>query len=716
MKRYVLIVVVVLLACAARVEATKPSPPVEATLVLANSGAGSVAVQWSGDRRAAFDGGVVRFFVRPEGSEETVAEPEEFAVFEGGESHEELSYSFEPASPGLYRVFGTFTTLTATGQRSATKSLLVDVPASGEARVTKGRLGSARDFAGPEGPVLKIDDTLKASVTEKGASFIVKATIKYTDRTYTSGAFTGTALLPVRKARIEIRDSEFIGSELVQTALTDNSGSFAVTVPNNNDGDGTGRDIFLRVVLDNSRGRVQDHFGFVFSTDSTTQNNWPGGTLDFGIRTISLVSSGPYNIYEAINRGYDYAVARGDTIPPKITAVWSVGNQDLVSNTTYFSNPEKRMYVLGDPADPDEFDDDVLLHEYGHAAMYHYSFTSAVFGAHDWDTVTNNKLAWAEGWASYYSCAARNSKFFVDHDASSFTAHNIETLNTVLSAAERKENVEGAVAGALFDIFDTPADGVDNLANGSGTIWAIFTNYIKSPLETRFRDFYNGWRAYQYPALDKVDAIMIDFGMAFAGGRVTFPNADGTILHRTKTYQIKWSGLNGTNVEIKLHNGAALQSTISASTANDGVFNWTVSAASVPLGDNYRIQIAALPSKNQYDYSDYAFTVMNAPPTLTVNGSSVAGSISGIEDTDWFVFTAASSGTYTLNSTAGTLTDGYMELYGPNSQSTFIEADDDDGTGTMPRIVRNLSPGTYYVSMQGFGELDIGTYSVRVTK
>lgn len=102
--------------------------------------------------------------------------------------------------------------------------------------------------------------------------------------------------------------------------------------------------------------------------------------------------------------------------------------------------------------------------------------------------------------------------------------------------------------------------------------------------------------------------------------------------------------------------------------------------------------------------------------TLTVNGSTVSGNISPAGDVDWYQFTATSAGTYRIETWAGTLTDNYMYLYGPNSQTTLIEEDDDDGGGNAAMIQRSLSVGTYYVKIRAYSSSGTGTYTIRVTR
>ena len=108
----------------------------------------------------------------------------------------------------------------------------------------------------------------------------------------------------------------------------------------------------------------------------------------------------------------------------------------------------------------------------------------------------------------------------------------------------------------------------------------------------------------------------------------------------------------------------------------------------------------------------------SGPPsvTLAVNSSAYLGNIATAGEADWYAFKATASGTYTITTQAGTLTDNIMNLYGPDSQTTLVESDDDDGTGNMALISRTLSPGKYYVKVFAKVVTDTGTYTIRVSR
>ena len=64
---------------------------------------------------------------------------------------------------------------------------------------------------------------------------------------------------------------------------------------------------------------------------------------------------------------------------------------------------------------PHCYDGDVILHEYGHFIMGNViGFPDDCGGSHNWVDMSNERLAYSEGWAHLFSCAARNSSQTLD--------------------------------------------------------------------------------------------------------------------------------------------------------------------------------------------------------------------------------------------------------------------------------------------------------------
>ncbi|RYZ43387.1 MAG: Ig domain-containing protein [Myxococcaceae bacterium] len=65
-----------------------------------------------------------------------------------------------------------------------------------------------------------------------------------------------------------------------------------------------------------------------------------------------------------------------------------------------------------------------------------------------------------------------------------------------------------------------------------------------------------------------------------------------------------------------------------------------------------------------------------------------------------------------FQTTAGTLTDTYLSLYGPSSTTTLIAEDNDSGVGAASYIQAYLHPGTYYATVRGNTSTQTGTYQI----
>lgn len=113
---------------------------------------------------------------------------------------------------------------------------------------------------------------------------------------------------------------------------------------------------------------------------------------------------------------------------------------------------------------------------------------------------------------------------------------------------------------------------------------------------------------------------------------------------------------------------------------------------------------------------DYGKTT-NTTGRLTV-GSSVAGNIEVVGDSDWFAVTLSAGTTYTFNlegsdTSQGTWVDPYLELY--SSVGWWVANDNDSGTG-LNSLIRYTptTSGTYYLAAGEIGIPGTGTYHLFV--
>ena len=81
---------------------------------------------------------------------------------------------------------------------------------------------------------------------------------------------------------------------------------------------------------------------------------------------------------------------------------------------------------------------------------------------------------------------------------------DLETPTWGTAGWNNGDEVEGRVAGALYDLFDERPDGLDQIAFGFAPIWTIVRT---APHEQNFAGFWSSWRAQGYNQHRAVQAI-----------------------------------------------------------------------------------------------------------------------------------------------------------------------------------------------------------------
>lgn len=101
------------------------------------------------------------------------------------------------------------------------------------------------------------------------------------------------------------------------------------------------------------------------------------------------------------------------------------------------------------------------------------------------------------------------------------------------------------------------------------------------------------------------------------------------------------------------------------------------------------------------------FSNAGATRSTTTPNPSCGGTVSNVNTRDiWFQFTAPLSGRVLIDTEAGTMTNGVMQLYtGTCAALTAVQCDNTSGPGNMPRIDRRCNPltplATYYIRFFG---------------
>src|SRR5262249_32285252 len=129
---------------------------------------------------------------------------------------------------------------------------------------------------------------------------------------------------------------------------------------------------------------VQDDNGVVYTArsavvDETVEPDKTG--LDVH---AAAADSGPaFNIFDAGVSGALLVRSALGVVPPQLTWVWTRGQRgSCIGSVSCYHADTKTISVLSSPTDPDEYDDMVLLHQFGHFFLDTYSGSNDPGGDH----------------------------------------------------------------------------------------------------------------------------------------------------------------------------------------------------------------------------------------------------------------------------------------------------------------------------------------------
>lgn len=243
-----------------------------------------------------------------------------------------------------------------------------------------------------------------------GSTGSIQGTIRYEDREYGDKGgglygFTGNkAWKTVRYAAVDLVNNTT--KAVIDTKLTDSRGNYSFTTTPST------TQVYVRVkssatptlsgtiMVENFASPTPQIYGvpsdpFPLSGSASVNISIP----------VSNAADGAFNILDVLTTGYEFVKAHDGLYPAVgLTAFWAPGSTD----GTYFCKglgcfPGDGVYVLSQTGgDTDEFDDDVLWHEFGHFMAATYSLDQSEGGAHYLsDNDHDLRFSWSEGWGNF---------------------------------------------------------------------------------------------------------------------------------------------------------------------------------------------------------------------------------------------------------------------------------------------------------------------------
>lgn len=245
------------------------------------------------------------------------------------------------------------------------------------------------------------------------------------------------------------------------------------------------------VVEDNTAGDAVWAIAAPVPTDGGTvdlraTHGWTGTRFDPATRT-----SGPFAMLDSTYTAASaFLAARPALNLPLLKVNWSPNNttdengtiEQGFLGTSYFDSQTNEIYVVGkDGVDTDEYDNHVIVHEWGHYFEANVSRSDSLGGNHANGDRLDPREAFTEGWGNAASAILLNDPVYAD---TYFTGTVIEAFGWDLEDEPsptddplRGTFSEASVMRFLYDLWDPANEGTfDRTTLGLGTIADAFTS------------------------------------------------------------------------------------------------------------------------------------------------------------------------------------------------------------------------------------------------
>ncbi len=303
---------------------------------------------------------------------------------------------------------------------------------------------------------------------------------------------------------------------ILDSDVTNSAGTYSVTVPGNTNvriqalsqfsqTTGGSRSIDVR---DNTNGDAIYVLSGSLTSSGTAnstrnlnaQSGW-GGASYTGTRAAA-----PFAILNSLFTAVGAFVAVDNNVDmPHLQILWSVNNTtadgDIADGdigTSFYSvisNIPSIVLLGAANNDTDEYDQHVIVHEFGHYFEDQLARSDSIGGPHGQGDILNPTVAFSEGFGNALSAIALGDPIYRDSlGPSQNSGFNFNMENN--SNANSGWFNEFSVHSIIYDIFDSADDGADIISAGLSPIYIALTNsdFTDDPAFTTIFTFLNSLR------------------------------------------------------------------------------------------------------------------------------------------------------------------------------------------------------------------------------
>ena len=292
-------------------------------------------------------------------------------------------------------------------------------------------------------------------------------------------------------------------NSLVDSTFTDDKGDYTLSnIPNNTD-------IKIRVyakmkksnrwdlkVLDNKDGNS------LYGIEGNFKNSGNSNSIRDLTASSSNQSSPPFAILDSIYLAMRRFIAIDSNINfPPLKVNWSTQN---INSGTYYDGINTIMMQGDQQGDSDEYDDHIVIHEWGHYFEKNFSRADNIGGQHGTGEYLDIRVAFGEGWGNSLSAMITDDPIYFDTMGSDGWNMNVETASHDTPGWFS----EASIQRILYDIYDSHNDGKDRLSLGLKPIYEVLTHGEKNtPAFTSIFSFITELKKAYPNSTSKVDDI-----------------------------------------------------------------------------------------------------------------------------------------------------------------------------------------------------------------
>jgi len=214
---------------------------------------------------------------------------------------------------------------------------------------------------------------------------------------------------------------------------------------------------------------------FTVSTDQTKNLHAPSGWG--GSSYSSPRVAGPFAILDSVRKAKDKILSVANVNFPALNLNWSVDNSTASIGGSFYDGTE--IFLLGkENNDTDEYDEHVIIHEWGHYFEAKFSRTDSIGGPHSGGDILDIRVAFGEGFGNAFSAMVTDDQFYID------TVGRQQDYGLFIDMEDNNCTNAGwysecSVQSILYDIYDSSNENLDSLTLGFSGIYNILVGTQK---------------------------------------------------------------------------------------------------------------------------------------------------------------------------------------------------------------------------------------------